>query len=99
MVHLSAKDEAAAFRPVVDHQHLVRGKLDALTPLVIETVSARRVAHAHRDVIFACGQHEALIDPRWPVAGDARRRQTCLVNGAAIDIELDIDRSPYPRTI
>ena len=45
----------------------------ALAALAIETVGARRIAHAHEDLVFPDRQHEALVDFGRPVAGNPGR--------------------------
>src|SRR5512141_3046899 len=95
----SAKDELAAFRPVVDNEHLARREVHGLVTLVIEAVGACGVSHTHGDIVFSGRHHEALIDPRGAIAGNPGRRQVRSIDLSAVDIEFDIEGPSYPRAI
>src|SRR5579863_419563 len=99
MVLSSAKDELAAFRPIVDDKHLARREFHSAATFVIEALGARGVPHPHRDVVFSGRQYKALIDARRTIACYAGRPQARSIDVGAITIELDVDRPARARTI
>src|SRR6516225_3323580 len=98
MAHPLPKHETTAFRPVGDDEHLVGRELHIVASLMIEAFGTRGIAHAHRYIMSAGRQEEALIDSRRTVASDTSGRKAGPIDIAAVDVELDIDRPPAPRT-
>jgi hypothetical protein len=96
--HSSVEDELAALGTKIDNERLVRNERDCFFTRMIEPFDSRRVAHADRDVIFACRHDEALIDPRRPIACYTRRRQALAENGSRTEVKFDIKRTPAAWT-
>src|SRR5262245_10558100 len=96
---ISTKREVLGIGAEVDHQVLVDGEHDITGLGIVEALGSRRVAHAYGNCVRTGGHHETFIDPGRAVTRDSCGWQRCAIDGATVDIELDIDRAAPTWTL